>query len=186
MRKLIAWNIMTLDGFFEGREPWSLEFHELVFGDELRELSDVQLKEAGLLLFGRKTYEGMASYWTTANEDDTTTGAMNSLPKAVISNTLTKADWNNTTLLKGDGAEQVRALKAQEGNTIYIFGSADLLATLLAEGLVDELRIGIAPVLLGRGTPLFKSQDVQTRLELVSAKGLSNGGVLVIYKPKAG
>ncbi len=184
MRKLIAWNLMTLDGFFEGPEPWSLGFHELVFGEELQALSERQLEDAGLLLFGRKTYEGMASYWPNAEGEGAVTEAMNSLPKAVISNTLSSAEWNNTTLLKGDAAEQVRKLKAADGKTIYVFGSADLLATLLAEGLVDEYRLCIAPVLLGRGNPLFKTSDAQTKLDLVEARGLDNGGVLLTYRPK--
>lgn len=183
MRKLIAWNVATLDGYFEGPTPWSIDFHNLVFGKELQELSDEQLGEAGLLLFGRKTYEGMASYWPSAPESEAS--EMNTLPKAVISNTLERADWKNTRLLKGDGVELVRGLKAEQGGTIYVFGSADLLSSLLAAGLVDEYRICIAPVLLGKGNPLFKQQDQQMPLELVYAKPLSNGGVLVSYRPKA-
>ena len=86
---------------------------------------------------------------------------MNSLPKAVISNTLTEAVWNNTRLLKGDGAQTVRALKAEEGKDIYVFGSADLLSSLLEVGQVDEYRICIAPTLLGQGTTLFKSASAR-------------------------
>ena len=166
MRKLIAWNVMTLDGYFEGPEPWSIDFHSLVFGKDLQELSDEQLAEAGLLLFGRKTYEGMAQYWPGAPESEA--AAMNNAKKAVISNTLQSADWKNTTLLKGDAVELVRGLKAEAGGPIYVFGSAELLASLLAYGLVDEYRLCIAPVLLGRGNPLFKSSDAKTGLELAS------------------
>jgi len=183
VRKLIAWNVVTLDGYFEGAEPWAIDFHQLVWGKDLQELSESQLADAGLLLFGRKTYVGMADYWTkeTDPDDATVTGGMNSLPKAVISNTLQSADWNNTTLLKGDAAERVRELKAQDGGTIYVFGSADLLASLLAAGLVDEYRLCIAPVLLGKGNPLFKTAEARTGLVLKSSKGLDNGGVLLFY-----
>ena len=181
MRKLIAWNVMTLDGYFEGPEPWSIDFHSLVFGKDLQELSDQQLAEAGLILFGRKTYVGMASYWPTAPESEA--AAMNKVPKAVISNTLASADWNNTRLLKGDAVELVRGLKAEAGGTIYVFGSAELLASLLAYGLVDEYRLCIAPILLGQGNPLFKQSDTKTALQLVEAKGLDNGGVLLTYRP---
>lgn len=179
MRKLIAWNLMTLDGYFEGPTPWSLDFHGIVFGPELQELSMQQLAEAGLLLFGRRTYEGMASYWSTSTEPEA--AGMNSLPKAVISNTLERADWNNTRLLKGDAVEQVKTLKTEEGGPIYVFGSADLLATLLANDLVDEYRLCIAPVLLGKGTPLFRAADVQKNLELKSSRVVQNGGILLFY-----
>ncbi len=183
MRKLIAWNVMTLDGFFEGPEPWSIDFHGLVWGKDLQELSETQLADAGLLLFGRKTYVGMADYWTKETDpaDASVTGGMNGLPKVVISNTLSAADWNNTRLLKGDAAALVRQLKAEEGGTIYVFGSADLLATLLAHGLVDEYRLCIAPVLLGKGNPLFKTTEARTGLELKSSRALDNGGVLLMY-----
>lgn len=182
MRKLIAWNVMTLDGYFEGDEPFSLDFHTLVWGPELEALSIQQLQEAGLLLFGRKTYEGMAAYWTSA-EDEPVTGPMNTLPKAVISNTLTSADWNNTRLLKGDGVELVRGLKAEEGGTIYVFGSAELLAGLLAAGLVDEYRLGIAPILRGGGNKLFKPCVAQIGMELIQSRALAKGGMLLFYRP---
>jgi dihydrofolate reductase len=110
MRRLVVWNLMTLDGYFEGRNPWDLGFHETVWGDELRAFSLEQGKEIGTLLFGRRTYEGMAGHWTTA------TGAvadmMNSVEKAVATRTLDEATWNNTRLLK---VEAVRRLKAEDG-----------------------------------------------------------------------
>lgn len=183
MRKLIAWNVITLDGFFEGAQPWSIDFHNLVWGPDLQELSAGQLREAGLLLFGRKTYEGMASYWSTSTEDEA--AGMNSLPKAVISNTLAAADWNNSRLLKGDAAEQVRALKAEEGGPIYVFGSAQLLGSLHEAGLVDEYRLCVAPIVLGRGNPIFKASDTPTNLTLTSSKALPNGGLLLFYEVKA-
>lgn len=184
MRKLIAWNVMTLDGYFEGAQPWAIEFHNLVWGPELQELSASQLKEAGLLLFGRKTYQGMASYWSGSAEPEA--AGMNSLPKAVASNTLESADWNNSRLLKGDAVEQVKALKAEEGGPIYVFGSAELLDTLLANDLVDEYRLCIAPVLIGRGNPLFKQADRQQALELKSSRPVTNGGMLLYYAIKQG
>jgi dihydrofolate reductase len=179
MRRLVVWNLMTLDGYFEGRNPWDLGFHETVWGDELRALSLEQGKEIGTLLFGRRTYEGMAGHWTTA------TGAvadmMNSVEKAVATRTLDAATWNNTRLLKGDAVEAVRRLKAEDGKDIYVFGSADLLASLLAAGLVDEYRVCVAPVVLGGGNPLFKPQDQQVKMRLESARPLKTGGVILTY-----
>src|SRR5690606_30539477 len=101
--------------------------------------------------------------------------------KLVASRTLKSADWNNSTLIDGDIGEAIRRLKAEDGRNIYVFGSADLLSTLIAEGLVDEYRICIAPVLLGTGTPLFKPADGKTSLKLIEAKALANGGVLMRY-----
>ncbi len=179
MRRLVAWNVMTLDGYFEGRSPWDLGFHETVWGDELESFSLEQLREIGTLLFGRRTYEGMAGYWCKA------TGAiadmMNAVEKAVASRTLAAADWNNTRLLEGDAVEAVKALKAEDGKDVYVFGSADLLSSLLEAGLVDEYRLCVAPVVLGGGAPLFKPQDRQIRMRLESARPLKTGGAILTY-----
>lgn len=179
MRRLIAWNMMTLDGYFEGPAPWDLGFHEAVWGDELEAFSLKQGQEIGTLLFGRRTYEGMASHWKTA------TGAvadmMNSLEKAVATRTLETADWNNTCLLEGDAVDAVKGLKAETGKDIYVFGSADLLASLITAGLVDEYRVCVVPVVLGAGNPLFKSQDEAIRMRLTSARLLKTGGVILTY-----
>jgi dihydrofolate reductase len=179
MRRLVVWNMMTLDGYFEGKSPWDLGFHEMVWGDELETFSLEQGKEIGTLLFGRRTYEGMADYWIKA------TGAiadmMNSIEKAVASRTLEEATWNNTRLLKGEATEAVRALKAEEGKDVFVFGSADLLDSLLKAGLVDEYRICLVPVVLGGGNPLFKPQDQQVKMRLESSRPLKTGGVVLTY-----
>jgi dihydrofolate reductase len=171
--------MMTLDGYFEGRKPWDLGFHESVWGDELEAFSLEQGKEIGTLLFGRRTYQGMAEYWTAA------TGAiadmMNSVEKAVATRTLDEATWNNTRLLNGDAVEAVRRLKAEDGKDIYVFGSAELLASLLAAGLVDEYRLCLVPVVLGGGNPLFKPRDQQAKMRLESARPLKTGGTILSY-----
>jgi dihydrofolate reductase len=179
MRRLVAWNVMTLDGYFEGRSPWDLGFHETVWGDELESFSLAQLQEVSTLLFGRRTYEGMAGHFSKA------TGAiadmMNAVEKAVASRTLEMADWNNTRRLEGDAVETVKALKAEDGKDIYVFGSADLLSSLLKARLVDEDRVCLAPVVLGGGTPLFKPQDQQIKMRLESARPLKTGGAILTY-----
>ena len=179
MRRLVVWNMMTLDGCFEGRTPWDLGFHETVWGDELQAFSLEQGKEIGTLLFGRRTYQGMAGYWSTAT--GVVADMMNSIEKAVATRTLDVATWHNTRLLKGDAVEAVRGLKAEGGKDIYVFGSADLLASLLAAGLVDEYRLCVVPVVLGGGNPLFKPQDQQVRIRLESARPLTTGGVILTY-----
>jgi dihydrofolate reductase len=181
MRKLIMWNLMSLDGFIEGPNR-DLSWHNDVWGPELEQLSIEQGKEIGGLLFGRVTYELMAGYWPTAAKSEIT-DYMNALPKYVFSRTLQKADWANTTLLKEDPAAEVAKLKQGEGKDIFVLGSADLSAHLMP--LFDELRIGVAPLLLGSGSPLFKKQDEKPKLQLLGSDRHSTGVVILRYAPKA-
>ena len=180
MRRLLAWNLMSLDGYFEGPAPWDLAFHQRVWGDELEALSISQLEEIGTLLFGRKTYQGMADYW--AEETGTIAEMMNGTDKAVISSTLRSADWPNTTLLGGDAVPAVKALKEQEGKDVYVFGSAELLSALLDAGLVDEYRLCLAPVVLGAGTALFKAGREPQNMDLIDTRTLKSGGVVLRYR----
>jgi dihydrofolate reductase len=183
MAKLIIWNIMSLDGAFEGATPWDLSMHETVWGPELKTLSDEQLADATLLLFGRNTYEGMRDYWTKSIDDEAP--AMNNAPKVVVSTTLKSADdWNNSRLLRS--IDDVKALKNDAGaKNIFVFGSAKLTSSLREAGLIDEYRICVAPLLLGKtgGAPLFKPNDERLRLDLIEARPITGGGVLLFYKP---
>jgi dihydrofolate reductase len=135
-------------------------------------------------VFGRVTYEGMAAYWTTVTGEVEVAGFMNSLPKIVISKTLTKADWNNTRLIKDNIAQEITKLKQSEKDS-FIFGSAYLSATLMKLGLIDEYRICVVPVVLGGGTPLFKPNSEQLKLQLLSTQVLKNGGVILRYASNA-
>ncbi len=145
MAKVIVWNLMTLEGFFEGGEKWDLDFHGDAWGDELSDLSSEFGRKAGLLVFGRVTYEGMKAYWTSTQEEGETKTFMNALPKLVASRSHTGSDWNNTTVT-GDIVGEIRRRKARPGKDIYVFGSAELTESLLAAGLGlqrlrdDELR----------------------------------------------
>lgn len=182
MRKLIIWNLVTLDGFFEGPKSWDIDWHEQAWGDELELLSMEQSKAAGMLLFGRVTYEGMAGYWRSA------TGAiadvMNSVPKVVFSRTLKEADWNNTRLVKGNAEDEVASLKQQPGKDLLVFGSAALCSTLAQRGLIDEYRLGLCPIVLGGGTPLFKTSPRRSRMKLLEARPLKSGCVILRYEPE--
>jgi len=180
MRKVIAWELMTLDGYFEGPTPWDLSFHEDVWGDELEQFSLAQLDEAGVLLFGRRTYEGMAAYWPT--EEGDIARRMNSLPKIVFSSTLHAADWAQTRLVRDSAEEEVRKLKAEDGKDLFIFGSATLVASLMDAGLMDEYRICLTPRVLGSGNPLFKGGEAATKLALLDAQPLTTGGVILRYR----
>jgi len=182
MRRLIVWNLVTLDGFFEGPKSWDLDWHEDVWGEELEQFSLEQLESADMLVFGRVTYQGMAGYWPSA------TGAvadiMNSIPKVVFSRTLHKAEWSNTRLVSADAQDEVLTLKQQPGKDLYVFGSADLSSTLMRHGLVDEYRLGVTPLVLGGGNPLFKPGPDRLRLRLLEARPLKSGCVILRYAPR--
>ena len=184
MAKLIVWNLMTLEGFFEGPEKWDLAFHSDAWGEELNEMSSEFGDKAGLLVFGRVTYEGMKAYWTSAEEEGETKAFMNSLPKLVASRSLTGSDWNNTTVT-ADIADEIARRKAVPGKDIYVFGSAELTESLLADGLVDEIMLGVAPVTIGRGTPFFKQGTDKRGFSLITARPLKNGTVILHYGVKA-
>jgi len=182
MRKLIVWNLMTLDGRFEGEKPWDLAFHGLAWGPELERYSERQAEEGDLLVFGRRTYEGMAAYWTSPAEEGPIKVFMNSVAKLVASRTLTEATWNNSRVTADPVAELTR-LKAEAGKAMLVFGSAELADGLLKAGLVDELRVCVVPVLLGRGTLLFKAGGEQTRLKLLDVLSTAGGSVILRYEP---
>ncbi|WP_407156690.1 dihydrofolate reductase family protein [Bradyrhizobium sp. STM 3557] len=177
MGRLVMWNLMSLDGFVEGPNR-DISWHEDVWGEELEQLSIAQLHEAGGLLFGRITYELMAGYWP--KERGEIADFMNTVPKHVFSRTLARADWTNTQLFTGDVGATVARLKREIAKDIFLFGSADLAASLIAEGLIDEFRIAINPLLLGGGTPLFKL-GTRLKLKLTDARPLSNGVVIIRY-----
>ena len=178
------WNLITLDGYFEGNKNWDLNFHELVWGQELEKISIEQLKSADFLVFGRVTYEGMAAYWKTAEGE--IAELMNKIPKLVFSRTLKSVDWNNSTLVNGNSSAEISKLKHQGDRDMYVFGSANLSETFINDNLFDEYRIVIAPVILGGGRPLFLKGISSGKLGLVSTKQLSTGGVILTYKQGIG
>ena len=178
------WNMVTLDGFFEGLRNWDLDWHNYVWGEELEQLSVDQLKAADMLLFGRVTYQGMASYWPSAQGD--VAELMNGIAKVVFSRTLEKAEWNNTQLVKADAEPVVAKLKQQPGKDMLIFGSANLSASLMQKGLIDEYRLGLSPVVLGSGNPLFKPSAGRMRMKLLETRPLRSGCVILRYQPEIG
>jgi dihydrofolate reductase len=176
------WNVITLDGFFEGKKAWDLDFHQLVWGDELENFSVEQLDSAGGLVFGKDTYVGMADYWQKEQEGEV--GArMNSIKKYVCSSTLETADWNNTTIMK-DATQELPKLKAEDGGDLFVFGSGVLSDSLIKADLFDEYRLCVAPAILGEGKRLFADGLPYTKLSLLEAKTLKSGGVILRYERK--
>ena len=181
-RRLIMWNLVTLEGFFEGPKKWDLDWSEYVWGDELEQLSLEQLRTADALLFGRVTYEGMAAHWSGAKGP--IAEFMNSVPKVVFSRTLATADWNNTRLVREHASAEVAKLKSASGQNLYVFGSAELSATLMQHDLFDEYRLCVVPVVLGAGTPLFKTSTDRKRMTLREARHLESGGIILFCEPQ--
>jgi|SRR5450830_729644 len=184
MRQLIMWNLVTLDGMFEGPKSWDLDWHKCVWGPELEQISLAQLRSADLLLFGRTTYQGMEAFWQTAQGE--VADLMNKLPKVVFSRTLSRADWGNTRLIQHNAAQEVLRLKQEGSGNMFIFGSAMLSATLIKHGLIDEYRLCLVPVILGDGNPLFKPGPDRLRLKLIEARPLDTGCVILRYEPWRG
>jgi dihydrofolate reductase len=181
MRNVILFNMITIDGFVAGTDG-NIDWHRT--DDEFNQFSVEQLREAGGLLFGRVTYELMASYWPTpaALEDDPSVAeAMNRLPKVVFSRTMQNPAWQNTRLVKENAAAEVTRLKEQPGPDLFIFGSANLAAALIQSNLIDEFRLIVNPVVLGRGQPLFKDIQQPYDLKFVKNRTFQNGNILLYY-----
>ena len=183
MRKIFAFIMTTLDGYYEGPNQ---EFDFWVVDEEFEEFSVEQLDEVDALLFGRVTYEGMAAYWPTpaAERDDPSVAAkMNGLSKIVVSRSLEKPEWANTRLIKDDITQELIALKEQPGKDIAILGSSDLTVSLLELGLVDEVRIMVNPVVLGAGKSVFRTAGERISLRLLKSRPFNSGNVLLYYQP---
>jgi len=181
MRDVILFNAITLDGFFEGPGN-DLSWHRV--DDEFNEFAGEQIRGVDAIMFGRKTYELMASYWPapeSAADDPVTAEMMNTWPKIVFSRTLKDAAWNNTRLVN-NAVDEVRRLKEQPGKPLIIFGSANLSASLTAAGLIDQYNLMVMPVVLGKGTPLFQGINSQLNLTLAGTRVFLNGNVLLTYR----
>jgi dihydrofolate reductase len=183
MRSIILFNMVTLDGFFAGPNG-EIDWHNV--DDEFNQFAIEQTNSADGLIFGRLTYELMASYWPTPlalQDDPIVTGQMNSIPKIVVSRTLERAGWNNTRLIRSDVAAELTRLKEQPGRDYFVFGSANLSASLIREGLIDEYRILVNPLVLGKGIPLFQGIQQPYPLKLIRTRAFQNGNVLLVYRP---
>ncbi len=183
MAKVFSFVVTSLDGYDEGPNG---EFDWPNVDAEFFEFSVEQLRDIGTLVFGRKTYVGMAEFWPSALAQESTPAIadfMNSMPKVVFSTTLASADWNNSTVANGDLAETISALRAKNDKDIAVFGSAHLTAELLERGLIDELRIMVHPILLGAGRSLFGSLTGRVKVELLRTTIFRSGNVLLCYRP---
>lgn len=180
MRKVTAGLFVSLDGVVESPEKWHFPY----FNDEMGEAVGAAISSSDAMLLGRVTYQEFAAYWPgVSSEDEPFATHMNNTPKYVVSKTLDKAEWNNSTLISGNVAEEITKLKQQPGKNIGITGSATLVQSLLQDDLLDELGLMIHPVVVGSGKRLFQEGGGPKGLKLVDSMTFSTGVVSLTYQP---
>jgi len=181
VRKVVAWELVSLDGVMQSPEEWAFSYSN----DEMAEANASGMAASDAMLFGRVTYEEFAAFWPYQNSADPPfTDYLNSVPKFVVSTTLEEPlEWQNSTLIKGNVAEEIRELKRQPGKDITILGSGTLVRSLLQDDLLDELGLMVHPVVLGSGKRLFEEGGDQKSLELVDSKTFGTGVLYLTYRP---
>jgi dihydrofolate reductase len=183
MRKVIVFNFVTLDGYFEGPKR-DISWHK--HDAEGSEYAVEMLKSGNTLLFGRVTYEFMASYWPRPDaikNDPIVAEGMNNADKIVFSRTLKKVEWNNTRLVKDNIEEEMKKMKQMPGKNMTLLGSGSIVTQFAQQGLIDEYQIMVDPVVLGDGTPIFKGIKHRLNLKLTTTRTFRNGNVLLCYQP---
>ena len=193
MRELVVGTFITLDGVMQApgkadedteggftHGGWQLSYFDEVFGNAV--LQGFQTTDA--LLLGRKTYEIFAAHWPHQPADDPVAPQMNAFDKYVVSTTMDTAEWVNSRVIKGDAPAEIGALKNQPGKTIRVFGSGQLVQTLIEKELVDRFELMIHPLVLGGGKRLFRDQTAPLRLRLVDSTVSTTGVVIVSYEPE--
>jgi dihydrofolate reductase len=181
MRKVFLFMMVTLDGYHEGVDH-DISWHN-ARSDEFQEFAAAQLDTADTLIFGRRTYDMMASFWPTEQgiqADPETARRMNETRKVVFTHTPLTNEWKNVEA-SDNIAETINKLKAKDGKDIAVLGSNDLSVSLLREGRLDEVRIMVNPVAIGKGTPLFKGID-RHNFTRTDTRTFEDGNVLLTYK----
>jgi dihydrofolate reductase len=197
MRKVIVNEWMSLDGVVQA--PGAADedttggfqhggWHLRYFEDLSQRWVVENLTEAGGFLLGRRTYEGFAAHWPNASEEEQVVAQpLNTKPKYVASRTLTEPlEWQNSTVLQGDVAEAVGALKQEDGHDLLVIGSSELVQTLIEHDLVDEFRVMIDPLVVGGGKRIFRDDGVLRPLRLVDSKVTTTGAIIATYAPAEG
>jgi dihydrofolate reductase len=185
MRKLIVLERITLDGIFDATSMGKWDFP---YNSEARMAVIAEgIHASDAYLLGRTTYEMLAPGWSALkNNEHGIADKLNSMAKYVVSSTLEKAEWNNSTIIKANVLEEISRLKEQAGQDILVHGSAKLVQSLLEAGLVDELQLLVHPFVWGRGAKFFKDQTQTAKLELIESKPLELGVVLLRYQSMKG
>lgn len=188
MGKIIVSEFITLDGVIEApggedslgeRSGWSLPF----FSEETMKVKLDELLASDALLMGRATYQIHAAAWPSMTDEEGFADRMNSLPKYVVSTTLEKVEWNNSRLIRGNIPEEVKKLKQESQRDILIDGSGELVNLLMQHDLIDEYRLLVHPVVVGKGKRLFREDSQKKELRLIEARALGTGVVALTYQP---
>ena len=181
MRKIVAAEFLSLDGVMESPDQWHFDY----FSDEMGQAVGEGFAASDALLMGRVLYEEWSAYWPNQNpEENPVAATMNGVRKYVVSTTLEgPLEWNNATLIGENVAEELSEIKRQPGKDIVISGSGALVRSLLDDGLIDELKLMVHPVVVGRGKRLFEDGGKQTALELVDSRTFATGVVYLTYRP---
>src|SRR5206468_1908979 len=176
MRKIVAGLFISLDGVAENPGEWQIDLTDDEAGADVGR----GLEEADTILLGRRTFEEFAAYWPSAPADDPFSAYINNTPKLVVSNTLKSVDWQNSSIISGDVNGQLQAMKEQDGKNLGITGSLTLVRLLLRDGLLDELRLQVYPIVLGKGKRLFDESIDKLPMKLVDSK-ITSRGIAILH-----
>jgi len=176
--RLVVTEFLTLDGVMEAPNEWSFPY----FADDQGQFKNDELFASDAQLLGRVTYEGFAAAWPTMPDTGEFGERMNNMPKYVVSNTLNKAEWTNSHIIKGNVVDEIKKLKAQPGSDLLVAGSANLVQFLIKNDLVDRYHLLVYPVVVGKGKRLFQ-EGTETKLKLVETKVFGSGVIAQFYEP---
>jgi dihydrofolate reductase len=184
MGKLSVFENVTLDGYFSGPNG-DLSWAKQHVDEEWKKFVEENASSEGILLMGRVTYDMMIQYWPTpqaAKNDPVVAEEMNNRPKIVFSRTLDKPTWNNTKVIKGDIAVEVKQLKEENKKDMTILGSGSIVSQLAQAGLIDEYKISVNPVIIGKGRTVFEGVKDKMNLKLIKSRNFKNGNVVLYYE----
>ncbi len=188
MRKIFLFMMVSLDGYFEGPDH-DLSWHHV--DEEFNDFAVVQMREADAILFGRRTYQLMESFWPSKaglEDDPEVAKLMNETPKVVVSHGLKNVtetkNWKHVRLINDNVEDQIRNLKKEKGGNIILLASSNLCLSLLEWGLLDEVRIMINPVVIGKGTPFFDGLKEKVSFKLIKTQTFASGNILLSYQPE--
>ena len=186
MRRLMVFNNITLDGYFTDANN-DMSWAHRNADEEWNKFTSENASGGGVLLFGRKTYDLMASFWPTKQAYDMmpqVAEGMNNLPKVVFSRTMEKAEWNNTRLVKDNIVEEVKKMKSESGDNMVLMGSGSIVSQFTQAKLIDEFQLIVHPIVLGSGRTLFEGIKEPFSLKLINSRTFGNGNVLLTYVPE--
>ena len=178
MRRINVTEFVSVDGVMEAPHEWTGEY----FGEDVGQFKQEELFASDAILLGRVTYEGFAAAWPSRTDDDGFADRINSLPKFVVTATLDELEWNNSKAIKGNIAGKVRKLKEEPGQDVLVYGSAQLVNSLIPMDLIDEFQIMVFPVVLGSGKRLFGNGIDKVGLKLVKTTSFESGVVVLTYQ----